>query len=61
MKLKTEKYIDQLTRWPKGGRHILAQHDEHSIIVYQAYRPAIGLYAAKHQQFGGEFKLERMT
>jgi hypothetical protein len=29
--------------------------------VYQAYRAAIGRYAAKHGQFGGEFSFNRMS
>ena len=40
---------------------ILAQFDENSIIVYQAYRPAIGNFAAENGYFGGPFKLTRMT
>lgn len=33
----TEKYIVQKPKWPKQGRHILAQYDDDSILVYQAY------------------------
>ena len=40
---------------------ILAQFDEESIVVYQAYSPAIGTFAARHGYFGGDFKLERMS
>jgi hypothetical protein len=29
--------------------------------LYQAYRPAIGNFAARHQRFGGEFSLRRMS
>ncbi|MDP9316405.1 MAG: DUF4291 domain-containing protein [Chloroflexota bacterium] len=61
MKLHIEPYRDQVQRWPTVGRHILAQFDEHSIIVYQAYRPAIGHFAAKHGYFGGEFSFTRMS
>ena len=32
-----------------------------SIIVYQAYRPAIGHFAAQHGYFGGPFSLGRMS
>jgi Domain of unknown function (DUF4291) len=39
----------------------LAQYDNDSIVVYQAYSPAIGHFAAKHGYFGGDFKLSRMT
>jgi hypothetical protein len=61
MRLVTESYQSQLSRWPREGRHILAQYDEHSIIVYQAYRPAIGHFAARHGYFGNDFSLERMS
>ena len=61
MKLRTETYLSQRERWPASGRHILAQFDSESIVVYQAYRPAIGLHAAREQRFGGEFSLSRMS
>lgn len=59
--MKTELYLCQLGRWPKTGRHILAQFDEATIVVYQAYRPAIADYAVAHQRFGGEFSYTRMS
>lgn len=61
MPLRTEPYLHQKDRWPQQGRVILAQYDTDSIVVYQAYRPAIGNFAAQHGYFGGEFKLSRMT
>lgn len=61
MRLVTEPYLTQVSRLPKTGRHILAQYDDHSIVVYQAYPPAIGHFAATHGYFGGEFKLDRMS
>ncbi|WP_434422223.1 DUF4291 domain-containing protein [Nannocystis pusilla] len=61
MKLVIEPYQLQRTRWPQRGRHILAQFDADTIVVYQAYRPAIGRFAAEHQRFGGPFSLERMS
>jgi hypothetical protein len=61
MKLITELYLEQLNRWPRSGRHILAQFDDSSVTVYQAYRPSIGLHVAKHQQFGGDFSFTRMS
>jgi hypothetical protein len=57
----TERYIDQLPCWPKTGQHILAQYDEETILVYQAYRPAIGHFAVENQFFGGEFSFSRMS
>jgi hypothetical protein len=59
--LSTERYVIQASLWPESGRHILAQVDAESVIIYQAYRPAIGSYAAKHGYFGGEFSLSRMS
>src|SRR5262245_5318328 len=61
MPLVYEPYPEQVKVWPKDGRHILAQYDEESIIVYQAYNPAIGRYASEHQRFGGEFSFSRMS
>jgi len=61
VKLLTEPYLNQASKWPKTGRHILAQFDEHTVVVYQAYRPAIGHFAAKNGYFGGEFSLNRMS
>jgi hypothetical protein len=61
MRLQTERYADQLEVWPEQGRHILAQHDEERVVVYQAYRPSIGHYAASHGHFGGDFSLSRMS
>lgn len=61
MNLFTQPYLEQLQRWPKSGQHILAQFDADTVVVYQAYRPAIGKYAAQHQRFGGEFSFGRMS
>lgn len=61
MTIATEPYLDQLKRWPVSGRHILAHFDEASVVLYQAYRPAIGRFAAENQQFGAEFSLNRMS
>jgi Domain of unknown function (DUF4291) len=59
--LETELYLQQKERWPVNGRVILAQYDADSIVVYQAYSPAIGHFAAQQGYFGGDFKLSRMT
>jgi hypothetical protein len=61
MNLATAAYLVQAEQWPTHGRHILAQFDDESFIVYQAYRPAIGHFAARHGFFGGEFSLSRMS
>ena len=61
MPLIYEPYTEQVAVWPKEGQHILAQYDDESIIVYQAYNPAIGRYAVEHEQFGGDFSYARMS
>ncbi len=60
--LPTERHDGQAARWPAAGQHILAQHDEHSVIVYQAYQPSTGHYAARHGRLGGpDFSFNRMS
>lgn len=61
MPLVYEPYAEQVKVWPKDGRHILAQYDDESVIVYQAYNPAIGRYAVEHGRFGGDFSFARMS
>ena len=61
MKLITESYIAQNAPWPRSGHHILAQFDDKSVVVYQAYRPEIGHFAARHSYFGGGFSTSRMS
>jgi hypothetical protein len=55
MSLELESYLAQQAHWPAAGRHILAQFDDESIVVYQAYALDIGRYAAKHGRFGPGF------
>jgi hypothetical protein len=60
--MKISNYLEQLDRWPTEGRHILAQCDATSVIVYQAYRPSIARYAIAHGRFGGpDFSFQRMS
>ncbi len=60
--LPTERHIAQRARWPQSGQHILAHHDTESVIVYQAYRPAIGEYAIRYGRLDGpDFSLSRMS
>jgi hypothetical protein len=56
-----ERWEEQRGAWPARGRHILAQFDADTVIVYQAYRPEIGLHAAQHGRFGGAFSFDRMS
>jgi hypothetical protein len=59
--LRVAPYREQLPDWPLEGRNILAQYDDKSIVMYQAYPPSIGSFAAKHQFFGGSFSVSRMS
>lgn len=59
--LSWERHTDQKARWPKRGRHILAQYDDDDIVVYQAYRREIAEWAVAHQQFGGPWSFDRMS
>jgi hypothetical protein len=60
--LLTEPYLAQNERWPQSGRHILAQFNDESVVVYQAYKPSIGRFAVKNGYFGGsEWGLGRMS
>jgi len=61
MELVTEPYREQVKLWPKEGRCILAQYDDDTIIVYQAYRPSIGRFVVKYGAFGGDFSYSRMS
>ncbi len=61
IKIKTELYLKQLEKWPETGQHILANYDDETIIVYQAYRPSIGNWALENGYFGGDFKYTRMS
>jgi hypothetical protein len=59
--MQTEFYLTQKNRWPPSGKHILASFDEESVVVYQAYNPAIAGFAARNGYFGGEFSFQRMS
>jgi hypothetical protein len=61
MILPMEHYAEQVKRWPAAGRCILAHYDAESIVVYQAYRPAIARHALAHGAFGGDFSYSRMS
>lgn len=61
MNLQTAPYAEQLSAWPSSGRHIMAQYDEATVVVYQAFRRSIGHFAAAHQRFGGDFSFGRMS
>ncbi len=61
--LETEGYLAASQRWPAEGKVILAQFDEDSVVVYQAYNSAIAAYAVQQQRFDGGpgYRPDRMT
>lgn len=62
MNLPTAPYVEQNLRWPAEGQHVLAHYDATSVVVYQAYRPAIGRFAIEHGYLGGpDFSFSRMS
>lgn len=62
MSLPTANYLVQSRAWPIDGEHILAHHDDETVIVYQAYRPEIGRFASQHGRLDGPaFSLNRMS
>ena len=61
MPLRWEPYLPQLARWPASGRRILAQFDDESIWVYQAFRPDIAAEAVALGRFGAGFRRTRMS
>ena len=62
MRLPVESYLAQASRWPQEGQHILAQYDDASVIVYQAYRPSTGAFAIANGCLGGpDFSFNRMS
>lgn len=42
-------------------REIRAAHDAQGLVVYQAFQPDIGRFAAQNGRFGRGFRLDRMT
>ncbi len=60
--MKIEKYNYQQTQLPTQGKHIIAQSDDETITVYQAYNNAIANFAVANQKFGGNsYSFSRMT
>lgn len=56
-----KNYLQQNQNWPQQGRALMAQYDDETIVVYQAYRASIAHYALTHQKFGGDFSFKRMS
>lgn len=61
MPLVLEPYPAQHALWPQRGRHILAQFDEASVVVYQAFRAEIADEAVALGHFGPSFSRGRMS
>lgn len=59
--LRLAPYPEQQAGWPTEGRHILAQHDAETIVVYHAYQPESADWAVEHQRFGGPWSFDRMS
>ena len=47
-----QSYTEQIEsgEWPREGQHVLAQYDDDSIVVYQAFCHEIADYAVKNQR-----------
>lgn len=54
-------YQEQIEHWPSDGQHILAQFDDNTVVVYQAFSCDIAEFAVQHGYFGGNFRLNRMS
>jgi hypothetical protein len=59
--LSIEPYLSQQALWPTSGRHVLAQFDASSVVVYQAFRPEIADEAVPLGRFGPAFSRGRMS
>jgi hypothetical protein len=58
--LETEPYNPNY--YPSTGKHILAQTTDDLIVVYQAYKESIAIYAVKNQKLSGpDYSLNRMS
>ncbi|HET6994093.1 MAG TPA: DUF4291 domain-containing protein [Chitinophagaceae bacterium] len=62
MKIKTEHYLEAVSRLPQAGQHILGYQENDQIVVYQAFNHQIADYAVKNQTFGGpHYSYSRMS
>ena len=59
--IEIHAYQEQCAAWPENGTHIMAQFDDDSIIVYQAFSAEIAKFAIRHQYFGAAFSYTRMS
>jgi len=62
MKVKIEKYTQQLKRLTNEGKYIIGQKVDNNIVVYQAFNKNIAQYAILNQKLGGEhYSFNRMS
>lgn len=61
MELRLETYLEQVQQWPQIGQQILAQFDDNTVVVYQAFSRDIAEFAVQHGYFGGNFRFNRMS
>lgn len=62
MKLKTVSWKKLQETLPASGKQLIAQQTADTVVVYQAYSPAIARYAVDHQVFGGNaYSYDRMS
>ncbi|NML41880.1 DUF4291 domain-containing protein [Chitinophaga sp. G-6-1-13] len=62
MKLKTVSWKKLQETLPASGKQLIAQQTADTLVVYQAFRPAIANYAVEHQVFGGNaYSYDRMS
>ena len=60
--LTLDCYATLRESWPEEGKVILAQLDDDSIVVYQAFNAVTADYAVEHQRLGGpRYSLQRMS
>lgn len=62
MKLKTVSWKKLQETLPSSGKQLIAQQTADTLVVYQAFRPAIANYAVARQAFGGNaYSYDRMS
>lgn len=62
MPLELETYATQRARWPHDGKVILAQYDDTSVVVYQAFHAVTAEHAVRHGRLGGpRYSFDRMS
>ncbi len=60
--LQLADYLELRETWPSEGKVILAQFDDDSVVVYQAFNAVTAAHAVEHQQLGGpRYSLQRMS